>query len=619
MRQSDGADLPGTNNPPNADTGIIYVSSDDARPSILEAILRQDKRGRKHILLVLPAKTGNKALSRSTDFDGLKGMRGDLFAQLVIIAPTGSTPAELARQRRFPVYPDLEAFAQSLQEDGQTETPPSPALPTGNSDEQARDEAPLTPADDEDDRAQVFPLAPPTGEDSESTRQENAPEPALAEPAAPLPAENDEEQIILVPPPPRVQPISNYPVPAGAAVPARSGTVVPAGRAPRPRRWWIALLIVLLVLLLGFLVYQPLLNLIFVPKATVTITPASKELKNTYTITAVVGTPDAAQTQVQARVLFATSPTLQKAVNASGVAHTLATQASGMLTFYNTSPAPKSVPAGTVFLGASGVPVVNDGAVIVPASALPATGQITVPAHAVNAGSSGNIPANDLNAVACCGAPAILVSNLTSFAGGVDAQTSSYVEQSDIDETAATLAASLTIKTQADLVKQIQPGEQLVAPPRCVPLIGSDQAAGNTVDTVTVSASVYCTGEAFDQRGAYGLAANLLATDPALHPGTAYAPVGHIVTRIQQATVDAQNVITLIVLAEGVWVYQFNATQLNVLRRLVVGKTQQDAQSVLLKQSGVHQTSIQLTGVNESTLPSDPKQIEVYVLNVPGM
>jgi VCBS repeat-containing protein len=515
------------------------------------------------------------------------------------------------------VYPDLEAFARSLQHDGQTPSPP--AQPTGNSDEQARDQAQLTPTDDEDDRVQVFPLASSTGEDSESKQQENAPEPALAEPATPPPAEDDEEQIILVPPPPRVQPISNYPVPVGAAVPARSGTVAPAGSAPRRRRWWIALLVVLLVLLLGFLVYQPLLNLIFVPKATVTITPASKELKNTYTITAVVGTPDAAQSQVQARVLFATSQTLQKTVNASGVANTPAMQATGTLTFYNTSPASKTVPAGTVFQGASGVPVVNDAAVTVPASVLPATGQITVSAHAVDAGSSGNIPANDLNAVACCGTPAVLVSNLTPFAGGADAQTSRYVEQSDIDGTAATLATSLTTKTQADLTKQIQPGEQLAAPPRCTPLISSDQAAGDMVDTVTVSTSVYCTGDVFDQRGAYGLAENLLTTDPALHPGTAYAPVGHIVTRIQQATVNAQNVITLTVLAEGIWVYQFDATQLNTLRRLVVGKTQQDAQSVLLKQSGVHQTSIQLTGVNESTLPSDPKQIEVYVLSVPGM
>src|SRR5260370_3107295 len=146
MRQSDGADLPGANNPPNADTGIIYVSSDDARQSILEAILRQDKRGRKHIVLVLPVKTGNKALSRSADFDGLKGMRGDLYAQLVIIASLGSAPAELARQRRFPVYPDLAAFAQSLQDDGQT--PSSRAHPTGNSDEPATDQAHLAPTSD---------------------------------------------------------------------------------------------------------------------------------------------------------------------------------------------------------------------------------------------------------------------------------------------------------------------------------------------------------------------------------------------------------------------------------------------------------------------------------------
>src|ERR1700680_488114 len=129
MRQSDGADLPGANNPPQADIGIIYISPDDARQSVLAAILMQDKVGRKYILLVLPVKTNNNAFSRPVDFDGLRDMRRDLDAQLVIIAPTQSTPAELARQRRFPVYPDLEAFAQSLQDAGQT--PSSPAQPTG--------------------------------------------------------------------------------------------------------------------------------------------------------------------------------------------------------------------------------------------------------------------------------------------------------------------------------------------------------------------------------------------------------------------------------------------------------------------------------------------------------
>src|SRR5262249_49182773 len=49
-------------------------------------------------------------------FEGLKGMRRDLKAQLVFIAPSGPGPAEFARQRRFPVFSSLENFARSLQE-----------------------------------------------------------------------------------------------------------------------------------------------------------------------------------------------------------------------------------------------------------------------------------------------------------------------------------------------------------------------------------------------------------------------------------------------------------------------------------------------------------------------
>jgi hypothetical protein len=66
MRQSDGADLPGANNPPNADTGIIYVSSDDARQSILEAILRQDTRP-GGFRAVAPGRRANAVLTCAAD------------------------------------------------------------------------------------------------------------------------------------------------------------------------------------------------------------------------------------------------------------------------------------------------------------------------------------------------------------------------------------------------------------------------------------------------------------------------------------------------------------------------------------------------------------------------
>src|SRR5260221_2419407 len=122
VRQSDGADLLGANHRRSADIGLIYVAPNDDRQSVLAAILTQEKLGRTHMAVVLPAR--NSAFQRTVDFDGLKTMRRGLQAQLVFVAPAGSAPAELARQRRFPVYPSLEEYAQTLQEDFQDQDTP---------------------------------------------------------------------------------------------------------------------------------------------------------------------------------------------------------------------------------------------------------------------------------------------------------------------------------------------------------------------------------------------------------------------------------------------------------------------------------------------------------------
>ncbi len=49
MRQGDGADLLGANDPRSASIGIIYVAPTDDRQSVLAAILTQDKLGRKQV------------------------------------------------------------------------------------------------------------------------------------------------------------------------------------------------------------------------------------------------------------------------------------------------------------------------------------------------------------------------------------------------------------------------------------------------------------------------------------------------------------------------------------------------------------------------------------------
>src|SRR5438270_2866590 len=675
MRQSDGADLLGTNNPRSTDIGIIYVAPDDTRQSVLTAILTQERLHRKEIALVLPDR--NNAFGRPVDFDGLKEMRRDLQAQLVVIAPHGSSPSELARHRRFSVYSSLETFAQSLHEEEpepgasrkgrvfgrrpkateadttastssnppEEETQPPPAVvdatpavppPTAHdvNEVQETPQATTDNADDDEDNEIEFPLVtPPAQVKDDATQPKNIPVQADAEPmvestgspAGARDAEDDEEKIILIPPPPRLNPVGNYPVPVGASAPG----VVPPANAHYPavyvpsqqryRRWWIAIPIVLLLLVIGFFVYRPLLDLIFVPQATVAITPVSKELKHTYTLTAVIGTPDVALPQVQARLLYAASGTEQKSVNASGTAHIPAVQAVGTLTFYNSSQRPQTVPAGTVFVSNSGEQVVNDDIVTVPAGTPPAEGIAMDTAHAVNGGSKGNIPALDLSTVSCCGTPGIIVRNETAFIGGQHAQTYTYVDQTDIDNATSALATKLTANTQGMLMKQVQKGEQLVQPPQCTPTVTSDQSAGDHSSTVTVGARVICTGEVYDQRSAYALAANLLATDSTLNPGASFVPVGHIVTTVQQARMGANNAITLQVLTEGIWVYQFNANQISRLRNLIAGKSQDDALSLLKQQHGVDKTSIQLYGGNGTTLPSDTNHITLDVLSVSGL
>src|SRR5258707_660948 len=132
---------------------------------------------------------------------------------------------------------------------------------------------------------------------------------------------------------------------------------------------------------------------------------------------AVPGTPDPVQHQVQARLLYAASSALPKTVNASGAGHTPATIATGTLIFYNSSPSPVTIPAGTVFTDASGIEIVTARAASLPAGNPPTVAQSTVPAHAVYAGASGNIPAFAFNNVPCC-ANGVFVQNGGAFSGG---------------------------------------------------------------------------------------------------------------------------------------------------------------------------------------------------------
>ena len=630
MRQSDGADLLGANNPRRTKIGLIYVAPGDDRQTVLTAIHTQDKLGRKQVAIVLPGE--NKAFQSAVDFDGLKGMQGNLKAQIVFITPSGYGPAEFARQRRFPVYSSLEEYAQVIQDEDLTGEDEDQVSKKGRGIGRKR------------------PLPPPAA--IQPSPAETAQPPAFSNVEAaqqPLPGDTDiasVDTIELAANPdtgapsvegtPPVVPAHEEEAPTLAAIPSvedngpralSGGGPVAAPALRRIRRGWlIAAFLVFLVLLLVFLsnVFPlgPLAKILpgAATPVTVTITPASKALNNTYVISAVTLTPDPAQNQVAARVIASVSPAQSKTVKTTGVGHVPGVQAKGQLTFYNAFSHPQTIAVGTVLTDANGVQLVNDAAAMIPAATPPTEGSVTVSAHAIAAGVNGNISAFDFDNVSCC-TSGVTVQNTAAFSGGLDAFSYAFVEQSDIDDVVNPFQASLTRTAQVSLKAQLHPGEQFVSSPQCMPGITSDHQAADRATSVSVTVTVTCTGEVYDHQAAQSVAANLLRQEAARDPGPGYALVGNLVTDVRQVSLtDAKKgTLSLMVGAEGVWVYQFGAAQKQALAKLLAGRSTQNAQALLLEQKGVTAAAIQFSGSNENTLPSDPTQIIIVIQNVAGL
>lgn len=345
--------------------------------------------------------------------------------------------------------------------------------------------------------------------------------------------------------------------------------------------------------------------------ARITITPASQDVKNTFVISAVTGTPDPSQYQVGARLLSSTTPAQSQKVSATGSKQNAAVQASGTLVITcRASSSPITIPAGTVFTGTDGTQVATDATVTTSGCST------TVSAHAVQPGTSGNIAANDMNQPYS----GYDINNPAAFTGGQGPQTITTVQQTDIDGAATTLEANPP-NAQLVLQGQVHTNEQMIGTPQCTPNVTSDHKAGDQATSVTVTVSFTCTGEVYDRDGALSMAAKQLTTQAATRPGPGYTLVGKIATALAQAALaDASTgTIKLTVNAEGIWVFHFSAAQKLSLAKLLAGKSKKDVQSLLSARKGVSSISIQVSGGDGNTLPADPGQIAIVVQSVPGV
>jgi hypothetical protein len=741
MRQENGSELLGMNDPRSQNIGIIYISPNDDRKGVLAAILTHEKLGRKQVAVVLPTQQ-NKAFQRPVDFEDLKSMRRRLKAQIIFIAPLGQGPAEYARQRRFTVYSSLESYKQALQEEkelpigqkkglfgrGRTvngggaesaNNAPSPQARQAREEEdddekddsassaapfvmgglagaaaaRAMDDLPAkTPAnsantmgntgvfslsDDEFDDDEGGMFAPPSSAPAASQAAASKPISRSLQPSATskptVEADDDDGPQPIELPSRRARTtvqldpktLEPPPTPARASKGRASGTLAtgvagavgvaglaaaaasqratsganpppvrptPGGSRPtgprrrRGRGWLIVLLLLLLTLLIvgGVMAYFPGTRDMLArslptgqPSATVSITPANQVVSDSYVITGVASNPDAARLQITARTLTQTGQQ-QKTVTASGHNLTQGLAATGKLTFTNGSSAPFTVAAGTEFKKANGVVIVTNTNLSVPA-AVPGVsfGTAAVSAHATTAGAAGNLPAQAINGTCCTNQNFITVVNNAPFTGGQDPKDYKFVQQGDISAVANPLKQPLVQQAWSGVQKQMVTGEQMMNGAQCTTSSSTDQPVGDkgmNVPQATVTVAVKCTGTVYNRQQMLDLVKGQLQKKVDANPGTGYALVGGMQTNLKPQT-PKDGMVSFIVDARGVWVYQWTDAQKQALAKQIAGKSVKDATALLQGQKGI--SKVQFSG--DGVLPADPAQIAIQVQSITGL
>ena len=369
--------------------------------------------------------------------------------------------------------------------------------------------------------------------------------------------------------------------------------VAPARRRRRPLLLAAILAILLLLLVPGVLAAY--YTFAYPGTATVTITPQHKELSNSFTITQITGTsPDIAQQQVGGARLVTSTQSKTTQANATGVQHTSATYAGGSLTIVNSTTGAFYVYAHGSVKGKSGITVVTTNSYQVYVG----PGQsVTLGAYASTAGTSGNIPARDVDISQASNGGTVHVYNASGFSGGRNAGTYSVVQQSDIDGAANPLLAPLTSSAQQDIQGQALKNERFADQPQCATKVSHDANVNDNVSSFNVTVTATCTAEVYDPQAPQKLATDLLTKQGATDLDPSYQ-VANIVTAIQRISItDAKKgILSILVLAEGVWNYRFSASQERALAQVINGKSQQDAQTTLASQQGIASTSVSLAG-----------------------
>jgi VCBS repeat-containing protein len=301
---------------------------------------------------------------------------------------------------------------------------------------------------------------------------------------------------------------------------------------------------------------------------------------------------------------------------ATGKGNQPAEQARGSITFYNGQFQTVTVAAGTIFTGADGIQIVTDQDADIPAGNPPNYGQVSVAAHAINAGMEGNISAYDINQVCC--ATSVLAKNINAFYGGQDERNFPTVLKADISSVAIPLITEVTRSMSGAVQGQLHPNEQLFILP-CTPTVISDHPIGAEATQVKVTVSETCSAVAYNSQELGAIATSFLATQAFHKPGAGYSLFGTVHVSVKQASVNhtATHLVFLSFQAQGTWIYGLSHTAQESIKKLIAGKTTQEAVNLLASSKGIEQASIRFSGFGDTTrLPKSIENIHLTIIVV---
>jgi hypothetical protein len=379
----------------------------------------------------------------------------------------------------------------------------------------------------------------------------------------------------------------------------------------------IAAAIIVLLVLLGGTVFLAVFGMeraaatLFPPAltATINITPSHVNLDQTYTISAVTGTPVESRQQVSARDLSFSTPLQARTYPVTGQGTKPATEAQGNITFKSNVSRPINIGTNTkITIGDDLIAYPDASFILKPHST------VTKSAHISSPGPNGNIAAGRIKDTCCSGH--VSVYNNSAFTGGANATTYAAVSQSDYNNAVAAvrqMQAAETTSAMASIADQVHVNEKIAGSIQCTPHASYNHRVGDQASSITGSVSVTCVAKVYDQQGVATMATNLLKAKATSTTNDSFLLTGTTTTTVKQAQLQSNGSILLLVEARSTATYQFDEAQQQSFAALVAGKSKQQALSILQKQPGIKAVTIGLSDSKANALPTTTKDITFIV------